>query len=206
MDFINAIVLPNILYLFLVAGIWLAALALVSPGTGALEVLAFLALAIVGIGTFWVPFNAWALVVIAIGVFCFGASLRFKKNGQVWLVFSAIALVFGSAFLFRGMGRGPAVSPIIVIPVSLLTVGYFWIAIRQVVLAHHVMPSMDLAGLEGKVGEVRTRIDPIGSVFVDGEMWTATSAVPVDPGMHVRVIGRERLILNVEPYQEAKEA
>jgi len=206
MDFINVIVLPNILYLFLVAGIWLAALALVSPGTGALEVLAFLAMAIVGIGTLWVPFNAWALGVIAIGVFCFGASLRFKKNGQVWLVFSAIALVFGSAFLFRGIERGPAVSPIIVIPVSLLTVGYFWIAIRQVVLAHHAMPSMDLAGLEGKVGEVRTRIDPIGSVFVDGEMWTATSAVPVDPGMHVRVIGRERLILNVEPYQEAKEA
>ncbi|MBN2556549.1 MAG: hypothetical protein JXA97_11465 [Anaerolineales bacterium] len=205
MDFINVIVLPNILYLFLVAGIWLAALALVSPGTGVLELLAFLAMAIVGIGTLWIPFNAWALFVLAGGVFCFGASLRLK-NGQVWLVFSAIALVFGSAFLFKGEGRGPAVSPIIVIPVSLLTVGYFWIAIRQVVLAHHVRPSMDLAGLEGKVGEVRTHIDPIGSVFVDGEMWTATSTVPVEPGMHVRVIGREKLILNVEPYHESKEA
>ena len=204
MLFLNSIVLANLLYLFLIAGIWLAALALVSPGTGVLEVLAFIALALVGIGTLWVPFNAWAIGVMVLGLVCFIGSLR-RKNEEIWLVFAAIALVFGSAFLFRSPTRGPAVSPLLAIPVSLLTVGFFWLAIRKVLQAYHSAPAFDLDRLIGLVGEARTRLDPTGSVYLDGELWTASAEQPIEAGAHVRVAGREKLILLVEPYHESKE-
>ena len=49
---------PNLLYLVLVAGIWLAALAVVSPGTGVLELLAFFALGAAGLGTLVAPLTS----------------------------------------------------------------------------------------------------------------------------------------------------
>lgn len=204
MPFLSPVLLANVLYLFLIAGIWLAALSLVSPGTGVFEVLTFIALALVGVGTLWIPFNAWAMGVMVLGLVCFIASLR-RKNEEVWLVFAAVALALGSAFLFRGPGRGPAVSPILAIPVSLLTVGFFWIAIRKVLQAHDSEPAFDLERLVGQVGEVRTRLDPTGSVFLNGELWTASAETPLEVGTPVRVTGRVQLVLLVEPYKDVKE-
>lgn len=197
-------VLPQVLYIILVAGIWLAALALVSPGTGALEVLSFIALVLVGVGTIWVPFNGWALLVIAIGIACFVMSLR-RKNEEAWLIAAVLGFVIGSVFLFRGSARGAAVSPILAVPVSLMTIGYFWVAIRQVLIAHHAAPAMDLSGLVGAVGEARTDLDPQGTIYVDGELWTAEAQSPVHAGEAVRIVDREKLILFVEPILEGKE-
>jgi len=42
--------IPNLLYLALVVGTWLAALALLNPGTGIIEVLAAVALGLAGVG------------------------------------------------------------------------------------------------------------------------------------------------------------
>jgi len=197
-------ILPQMLYVFLVAAIWLAALALVSPGTGVLELLTFLTLVIVGVGTIWVPLNGWALGIIALGIICFVLSLRGKQT-EVWLVLAALAFVTGSVFLFRGGSWGAAVSPVLAVPVSLLTIGYFWIAIRKVLIAHSATPTMDLSHLIGAVGEARTRLDPSGSVYVHGELWTAESNNPIEAGQAVRVISRDQLLLEVEPVVDHQE-
>jgi len=204
MAFNITFVLPQVLYIILVAGIWLAALALVSPGTGALEILSFIALVLVGVGTIWVPFNGWALLVIASGIASFVMSLR-RKNEEAWLVAAVVGFVIGSVFLFRGSSRGAAVSPILAVPVSLMTIGYFWVAIRQVLIAHRAAPAMDLSSLVGAVGEARTDLDPHGTIFAQGELWTAETQTPVQAGDAVRIVGREKLILFVEPILEGKE-
>src|SRR3990172_4896955 len=46
----DSTLLPNLLYLLLVGGLWLAALAVVTPGSGGYELLALLALATGGAG------------------------------------------------------------------------------------------------------------------------------------------------------------
>jgi len=92
--------LPNLLYLILVAGLWLAALSVVTPGSGVYEALAILALVTVGVAPTIVPLNLWALVPVALGVGVFGVSIWRSRQG-IWLVLSAILLTLGSAFLFR---------------------------------------------------------------------------------------------------------
>jgi hypothetical protein len=47
MSLFDSPLFPNLIYLSLMAGLWFAALAIVSPGTGALELLALVALAAV---------------------------------------------------------------------------------------------------------------------------------------------------------------
>ncbi len=51
----------------------------------------------------------------------------------------------------------------------------------------------------GKVGEVRTALDPVGSVFVNGELWSARAETVLAPGARIIVTGREGLTLFVEP-------
>jgi membrane-bound serine protease (ClpP class) len=179
MTIIDSPLFPSLLYLLLVAGIWLTALAVVNPGTGALEILALAALGGVALGTIYVPFNVWALIVLA------------------------LALSVGSVFLFQPAGGGMAVHPLIALSVSLLTLGYFWWAIRSAINAQRARPTMDPDRVIGKIAEVRTELNPVGSVYALGELWTARSDERVKAGKRVKVIDREGLMLLVEIKDEA---
>lgn len=203
MTIIDSQLFPSLLYLLLVAGIWLAALAVVNPGTGVLEILGLVALGGVGVGTIFVPLNTWALVVLALGGVLFVASLRLPRP-EIWLVFSALALSVGSVFLFQPVGGGAAVHPLVALSVSLLTLGYFWWAIRSAIIAQQSRPAIDPTRVIGEVAEVRTELNPVGSVYALGELWTARSEGRVRAGKEVRVVDREGLMLLVEPKEEAK--
>src|SRR4030065_2623333 len=99
---------PNVAYLLLVSGFMLAILALLSPGTGLLEVGSLFVLVLAGWGIYNSEINLWALGLLLLGVFPFLLAVR--KSGQMWLLaISVLALVVGSAFLFRGEGLQPVV-------------------------------------------------------------------------------------------------
>ena len=203
MTIIDSTLFPSLLYLLLVAGIWLTALAVVNPGTGALEILALAALGGVALGTIYVPFNAWALIVLALGGVLFVASLRLPRP-EIWLALSALALSVGSVFLFQSAEGGVAVHPLIALSVSLLTLGYFWWAIRSAINAQRARPTMDPDRVIGEIAEVRTELNPVGSVYALGELWTARSESRVRGGKRVKVVGREGLMLLVEIKEEAE--
>jgi membrane-bound serine protease (ClpP class) len=187
----------NLLYLSLVAGLWLAAWAIVTPGTGVLEALAVAVLALAGMGMTVVPINAWAMGFIAAGMVLFLLSVWRKWTG-VWLGLSALALSLGSVFLFRLAGGGAAVHPLLAIVVSLLTVGFFWLSLSKALEAYRIKLAHDLETLIGQLGEVKTIIDPIGSVYVAGELWTASAEKMIPVGTPVRIKDRDGLTLVVE--------
>jgi len=49
-------------------------------------------------------------------------------------------------------------------------------------------------------------LDPVGSVYVGAELWSARCEVPLKAGAVVRVRGREGLVLIVEPVREGPAA
>ncbi len=203
MTIIDSPLFLSLLYLILVAGIWLAALAVVNPGTGVLEILALAALGGAGLGTIFVPLNVWALIVLALGGVLFVASLRLLRP-EIWLAFSALALSVGSIFLFQPAEGGAAVHPLLALSVSLLTLGYFWWAIRSAITAQRARPTIDPNNVIGEVAEVRTELNPVGSVYALGELWTARSEGRIKVGKKVKVVDREGLMLMVEPKEEAQ--
>jgi membrane-bound serine protease (ClpP class) len=194
---------PNIAYLLLVAGIVLSLLALLSPGTGLLEIGALSALLLAGWGVYNLPINPWALVVLLVGGLLFILAIR--KSGQpIFLVISILALLVGSAFLFRGQGWQPAVNPLLALVVSGLSAGFFWVAARKALEAERMRPTHDLETLIGAIGETKTAIGldtetQEGTVQVAGELWSARSQKPIPADAPVRIIGREGFILEVEP-------
>lgn len=197
--------MPNLIYLLLMAGVWLAAMALATPGTGVLEVAAVGVLVVAGIGTLRLPVDLWALLVIALGAGAFGAALR-GRRAQVWLAASALLLSAGSAFLFGMPGWRPTVHPLLAATVSVLTVGFFRLAVGRGLQSQRARPQHNPDAVLGQVGDVRTALDPLGSVYVGGELWSARCEAPVAAGAAVRVRGREGLVLIVEPVGDGPAA
>ena len=189
---------PNVAYLLLVAGFTFATLSLLAPGTGLLEIGALFALLLAGWGIYNLPVNFWALGVLLLGVFPFLLAVR-RSGRLTFLGISILALVVGSAFLFRGEGWRPAVDPVLALLVSVLVTGFFWVVVQKTLEAERARPTHDLDALVGSLGEAKTEVHMEGTVQVAGELWTARSAEPIPDGARIRVIGREGLILDVKP-------
>jgi membrane-bound serine protease (ClpP class) len=118
-------------------------------------------------------------------------------------VASIACLVLGSTFIFRSdIWFIPAVNPILALIVSLLSAGFFWIATKKVMEARAIQPTHDLQALIGATGTAKTNIQADGSVQVAGELWTARSKTPIPRGAHVRVIGRDGFVLEVESIKK----
>lgn len=192
---------PDLAYLFLAAGMFFAAMAILSPGTGILELLALVSFTLAGWGVYNLPVNWWALLIILVGVVLFWLAVH-KPEQIVYLIVSIAALVAGSAYLFRSEEwYSPAVNPFLALAVSLFLGVFFWIVAHKAIEARAVQPAHDLKALIGDVGVAKTDIYKEGSVQVSGELWTARSDELIDIETEIRVVGREGFILVVEPSE-----
>ncbi len=191
---------PNIAYVLLVFGVILAVLAVLTPGTGLLEVGAIFAFLLAGWAVYNLTINYWALAILLVGVIPFMIAVR--RSGQlIYLVISILALILGSVYLFRGEGLRPAVNPILAVIVSGITGAVLWVTTTKTLDALGAQPVDDLGKVVGAIGEARTDIHDEGTVYVSGEIWSARSAEHISAGDEVRVVRREGFVLEVEPLE-----
>ena len=188
---------PNIAYLFLLAGVLLGLMAIITPGTGMFEIGAFFCLALAGYAVYNLSFNLWALIVLILSIIPFVYAIQ-KPKREWFLALSILGLVVGSVFLFATDGWQPAVSPLLALVTSVLFAGFLWIAIQKTLQASHAIPSHDLSALVGQIGEAKTRVHTDGTVQVDGELWSARSEKSIPNGSPIKVVAREGFVLIVE--------
>jgi len=191
--------LPNLFYLCLVVGLWATALALVSPGTGVLELLALLLLGGAAVGMLTWPVNGLAFLPLILGAAAFVFSLIRRRQAGFWLVASAILISLGSIFLFEDTAGGPAVQPVLAIVMSGLTVLFFWVGVRRGLEAQRAAPTVAASTVIGQIGETRSPVYRDGEVYVGGEMWSARADQPITAGQRVRVRKLDGLVVEVEP-------
>jgi membrane-bound serine protease (ClpP class) len=188
----------NVAYTLLVTGILLGLLALVTPGTGILEIGALFAFVLAGYGAYNLGINPWALVVLVLSLVPFLYSLRLPRWRMALLGATILLVVAGSVFLFVGENGWPSVNPIVATFVSLLYGGFLYFSIDRTLAAMSARPSHDLDALIGQIGEAKSKIHDNGSVQVDGELWSAKSEQNIPDGSSVRVIKRDGFVLLVE--------
>ena len=191
---------PNVAYVLLVGGLILATLALFAPGTGVLEVGAVFMLFLAGYITISLQINWWALIILIVGIFPVLFALRRVRHWALLLV-AILSLIIGSTFLFSQPDGSPAINPVLAVFVSLVVGSFVWFVGQRSIAAIQQPKTHNLERLIGMVGDVRTKINPEGAVYVGGEEWTARSDTLIPVGSQVRVTGREGLILTVEPVK-----
>jgi membrane-bound serine protease (ClpP class) len=188
---------PNIAFLVLVVAFILTFVAILTPGSGVVEVAALLALIGAGYSIYYLPLNYLALVVLLVGAVPFLLAVRVSGK-PIYLVVSIVTLVIGSSFLFRGENWLPAVNPLLALVVSSLAAIFIWIIARKSIEAILKPPVHELGTLIGRKGLAATKIHQDGSVQIESERWSARSEEPIAAGTEVRIIGREGFTLVVE--------
>ncbi len=192
---------PNVSYMLLVLGVVTAALALFAPGTGLLEASAVIVLVLAGYGLANLPINIWAIVVILVGVvpFILGLLQRLPRKYRVRLmVAAALIFLFGSAFLYQGTGVLTAVNPILMLILWPVALGLTWFIAQKGMEAADSRPMFNLDQLVGMTGQASSDIRGEGTVYVNGEEWSAISKTFIPAGSPVRVLRRNGLTLEVD--------
>ena len=195
---------PNIAYTLLVVSFVLSVLALFTPGTGLLEVGALAGLGLTGYAIYNLPaVNWWAFVIFAAGIVPFYFAVR-KAKKWYWLILSTLFFAVGAIFLVpqKFTFTEESVNPLFAVFMSIASTGLLWIIGRKSYEAMKVKPAQDLKKLEGQIGEARTDIKNSGTVYINGEEWSARSATHIKSGSSVKIIDRQGLVLIVEPVND----
>jgi membrane-bound serine protease (ClpP class) len=188
---------PNVAYLILLGGVLLGFLAIVTPGTGMLEVGTFFCILLTSYAVYRLSVNGWAIVVMLLSLIPFVYASR-KPRRELYLGLSILIVVIGSIFVFPRSETQAGVNPLVAIFSTSFMAIFLWLAVRKSIEAAHLKPLHDLNELVGKSGTTRTAVSSEGSVQVAGELWSARSDQLIPVGSAVKVVRREGFILVVE--------
>jgi len=188
---------PNVAYLILLGGVILGFLAIVTPGTGMLEVGTVFCVLLTSYAVYHLSVNGWAIVVMLLSIIPFVYASQ-KPKRELYLGLSILMVVIGSVFVFPRSETQAGVNPWIAIFSATSMAIFLWLAVRKSIEAAHLKPLHDLNALVGKFGKTQTAVSAEGSVQVAGELWSARSDYLIPVGCLVQVVRREGFVLVVE--------
>jgi membrane-bound serine protease (ClpP class) len=192
---------PNLVYLILILGLWMSVTAVYMPGTGVVEGLASIGVIASLVVLANMPTVWWAVILIVVGVLSFliipFIDRRFAPLAVGGLVLQAI----GSLTLFNGISVSLPLIAVTIIA-SLL---YHRYALLPALAHHRGKPAMlEDEPIIGLSGYVQSALNPVGTVYVRGETWTARSDQPLEKGAEIAVVDQEGLTLYVEALKHKR--
>ncbi|MCD6310086.1 MAG: nodulation protein NfeD [Candidatus Eremiobacteraeota bacterium] len=201
--FLFTITNPNIAFLLLILGFYGLIYELASPGAifpGVLGAICLL-LGLYSLGTLPISYAALGLIVLAFGLFI---SDIFVPSHGLLTAGGVVALILGGLMLIPAGPPYMRISKSVVFFVAFFSGAFFLVVIGLVVTTFKKLSVTGIQGLTGALGEARSAIDPIGEVFVEGEIWKAKniSGTRINKGDTIRVVKVSGLRLVVEKSEE----
>ncbi len=197
---------PNIAFILFTIGFYGLLFELQSPNfvTGILGALAII-LAFIGFGS--LPLNVAGLLLLGLGILLLALEPLVASYGLL-SVGGLVCLALGASALYTDPGTPTAPDVTVAFPVIvavLVTVGALMLLVAVAAYrSRRMRPSPGTVGTSptaGSVGEVRSPLAPIGSVYLAGEEWTARTEDErrLERGTPVRVVRFDGLTAIVEP-------
>ena len=161
---------PNVIYLLMMAGLWISATGTYIPGTGVAEITG----AGLILGTLYLlsllATNWIAVVALVAGASLFFLLPLFRSEWENLAIGGLAVQAVASFFLFAGA----SVSPLIIAVGVLLAWGYHRSILRSILRQRQELSSTQKdAFMVGARGRVMADIEDRGTVQVRGELWTA---------------------------------
>ena len=167
---LHAATTPVFIYLLLVVGLALLLFEVFQPGFGVAGIAGVVTLAIGAFGLTVLPVHPWAVALVVLGLLLFAVDTALAGFGAMTAA-AAATFGVGSWFFYD--------SPVIGLPgwlVVLTTVaaGVFFVFVLTTVLRAQAGPEdAALEDLVGRVGIVRSMLNPEGHVYIDDALWRA---------------------------------
>ncbi|HUZ71751.1 MAG TPA: nodulation protein NfeD [Stellaceae bacterium] len=191
---------PNIAYLLMLLGAYGLIFELMSPGAvlpgliGAISLL----VALFALNLLPIDYAGAGLVLLGIALMVAEA---FIGTFGVLGVGGIVAFVFGSVLMFHGNAPGFGLSISVVVAATVITAGFFFLVLAMLLRSRRRPVVTGGEALIGAAGEVVSWDGPAGRVRVEGELWQARARQPVPPRTRIKVVGRDGLVLTVEPQR-----
>ena len=200
-QFLQLLVDPTVAYLLLSLGSIGIFLEISNPGAvvpGVIGVLA-LVLGLFGLGT--LPVDWTGVLLIGFGLVLLIADIFVASLG-ILTVGGLTSFVIGSYLLFGDSAPpGYEISPVAIWGVTGILVLSFALLGSAVVRTQFRKPATGRGGLIGEAGTVRQALDPLGQVYVHGELWQARAVDNrhLPAGTAVKIVTIDGLTATVQP-------
>ncbi len=189
---------PNVGFILMTMAIYGIIFELSNPGSVFPGVIGGLAL-ILALASFAVlEVNVAGLLLVGFSLILFIADIKVPSHG-VLTAGGIISFVLGSLLLTERQAPFLRISLSLILTMAALTAGFFAFAVGAGIRAQMQKVQTGREGLVGAVGVARSDLSPEGTVFVQGELWSAESQDGVIPlGSRVRVTRVDGLRLRVK--------
>lgn len=138
-----------------------------------------------------------ALIVLAVALFIIDI---FAPTHGILTAGGIVSFFLGALMLFNGAGPGFKLPLVWIISATVVTAAFFIFVVSKGIRAQFKPVRVGTETMLGKTVKAETRIDSAGGkVFIEGELWSAVSPVPVESGQTVEVTGISGLTLQVKP-------
>ena len=149
------------------------------------------------------PINYTGLLLIGLGMVMFILEIKVTSFGMLFLG-GVVAMSLGALMLIDSPEEYLHIPLSTIVLVVGTTAGLFLFVVGAAVRSVGRKPVSGQEGMLGAIGTAKERLDPTGTVFVQGTLWSARSTVPIEAGATVRVVRVEGLKLTVEQVAEER--
>ena len=189
---------PEVMFILMLMVIYGIMGELSSPGAILPGVVGAIALILVLYMSAILPVNITGLVLIGLAVILFMADV-FSPTHGVLTAGGIVTFFLGAMMLFSQAGPGYGLSLRWIIPATLFTALFFIFIVGKGIRAQFKPAQTGTGTMLGKTVNAISRIDSAGGkVFIEGEMWNAVSATPVEAGQRVEIVSIAGLTLTVK--------
>jgi membrane-bound serine protease (ClpP class) len=198
---LQALTNPNFVFLLLTIGVQAILIELSHPGGWVAGFVGVICLALGGYGLGVLPVNWFGAVFMVLAFALFVLDLKAPTHGALTLA-GVASFIVGGLVLFNSPGTPSFqhVSVPLVVGSGLVMAGTFLLILRLVWQARRRPVEVGPEALIGRTGEVRTDLNPSGSIQVGGELWSAElepgeAAAPAGSRVEVVAVRGLRLLV-----------
>ena len=197
-NFLHFLLNPNIAYLLFIYGLIAIFYEFVHPGLGIGAISGSISLVLSFYALYMLPVNYVGVILVIVGLALLIAELFLPSHGAL-SVGGVAALILGSFFLFDPSAPFLRVSWPVNVALALFALAFFVFIARKVMKARRLPVRSSQQEMIGEVGTARSRLDPLGQIFVRGEIWSAEAPEGeiIEKGEEVKVADVRGLMLRV---------
>ncbi len=187
---------PEVAYIFFAGGIMLLIFELFTAGVGVAGVIAAGLFAMGSYGMGVLPVRPIGLILLVLGLLAFAIDIQ-TNIPRLYTAVGMVLFTAGTLFLYEGLTMSWVTIGFGIIGAAL----YTYSGMPSMVRTRFSTPTIGRSWMIGTMGIAMTELAPEGMVQINDAPWRAITnrATPLVEGDRVRVVGIERLTLEVEP-------
>lgn len=189
---------PEVAYLFFAGGLMLLIFELYTAGVGVAGVIAA---GLFGLGSYGLgvlPVRPIGLVLLILGILAFAVDIQ-TNIPRLYTAVGMVLFILGTVFLYDGLTMSWITMGFGIVGAAL----YAYSGMPSMVRTRFSTPTIGRSWMVGSMGIAMTELAPEGMVQINDAPWRAITnrATPMVEGDRVRVVGIDRLVLEVEPEE-----